>query len=77
MGKIQEMYCHICQDIISSLSQTALSRVEILLSNGVSAATSYYLKGKVFFIYRKNEESFENLNFGSSMIPQLSLHGTS
>ena len=35
MGKIQEMYCHICQDIISSLPQTALSRVEILLSNGV------------------------------------------
>ena len=38
MGKIQEMYCHICQDIISSLPQTALSRVEILLSNGVKPA---------------------------------------
>ena len=35
MGKIQEMYCHICQDIISSLPQTALLRVKILLRNGV------------------------------------------
>ena len=44
MGKIQEMYCHICQDIISSLPQTALSQVEILLSNGVMSVVDFYTR---------------------------------
>ena len=50
MGKIQEMYCHICQDIISSLPQTALSRVEILLSNGVSRRRNSVSKNIVIFL---------------------------